>query len=135
MPFDLFSWRLQMRTKPFFRVVFIALMLLLAVTTPAQAPISSAPAGPPKTQVEEVKEMVQGVEIIDPYRWLEDQNSPQTRAWIEAQNSSRSTPWELRQPVMGAISSPSAPLIRTNPSFSCAKVSTARTSCWSTRWL
>ncbi len=76
-----------MRTKPFFRVAFIALMLLLAVTTPAQAPISSAPAGPPKTQVEEVKEMVQGVEIIDPYRWLEDQNSPQTRAWIEAQNS------------------------------------------------
>src|SRR5258708_39745607 len=62
-------------------------MLLLAVTPPAQAPMNSGPAGPPKTQVEEVKEMGQGVEIIDPYRWLEDQNSPQTRPWIEAQNS------------------------------------------------
>jgi prolyl oligopeptidase len=27
------------------------------------------------------------VEITDPYRWLEDQNSPETRAWIDAQNA------------------------------------------------
>ncbi len=77
-----------MRNKPFFRVAFISLMpvLSLVLTALGQAPVS-APAGPPKTEVNEVKEMVQGVEIIDPYRWLEDQNSPQTRAWIEAQNS------------------------------------------------
>jgi prolyl oligopeptidase len=48
---------------------------------------SSAPAAPPKTTVNEVKEMVQGTEIVDPYRWLEDQNSPETRAWIDAQNA------------------------------------------------
>src|SRR6478609_6728257 len=41
----------------------------------------------PKTAVNEVKETVQGTEIIDPYRWLEDQNSPETRAWIDAQNA------------------------------------------------
>jgi protease II len=33
-----------------------------------------------------VKETLNGVEITDPYRWLEDQESPKTRAWIEAQN-------------------------------------------------
>jgi prolyl oligopeptidase len=44
-------------------------------------------AAPPKTTVNEVKEMVQGTEIIDPYRWLEDQNSPETRSWIDAQNA------------------------------------------------
>jgi prolyl oligopeptidase len=30
--------------------------------------------------------MLHGVEIADPYRWLEDQQSPETRAWIDAQN-------------------------------------------------
>src|SRR5258708_7930723 len=42
---------------------------------------------PPKTPVNEVKEVVQGVEITDPYRWLEDQNSPETRSWIDAENA------------------------------------------------
>jgi prolyl oligopeptidase len=41
---------------------------------------------PPKTRVGDVKEVVQGIEIADPYRWLEDQQSPETRAWIGAQN-------------------------------------------------
>lgn len=31
--------------------------------------------------------MLHGVAIADPYRWLEDQQSPATRAWIEAQNA------------------------------------------------
>lgn len=35
--------------------------------------------------VQPVTETMHGVAITDPYRWLEDQNSPQTRAWIDAQ--------------------------------------------------
>ena len=42
--------------------------------------------GPPSTRRDDFKETVQGVEIADPYRWLEDQQSPETRAWIDAQN-------------------------------------------------
>jgi prolyl oligopeptidase len=41
---------------------------------------------PPDTRQDNYKEILHGVEIIDPYRWLEDQNSPETRNWIEAQN-------------------------------------------------
>lgn len=41
---------------------------------------------PPKTRTDNVKEILHGVEIVDPYRWLEDQESPETRAWIDAQN-------------------------------------------------
>ncbi|HYL97827.1 MAG TPA: prolyl oligopeptidase family serine peptidase [Blastocatellia bacterium] len=40
----------------------------------------------PKTRVEPVSEEIHGVNITDNYRWLEDQNSPETRAWINEEN-------------------------------------------------
>jgi prolyl oligopeptidase len=42
-------------------------------------------ATPPLSAVEPVLDVLHGVPITDPYRWLEDQNSPQTRAWINEQ--------------------------------------------------
>ena len=46
-----------------------------------------AVAAPPPTHVEPVTEILHGVEVTDPYRWLEDQNSPRTRAWLEEQTA------------------------------------------------
>ncbi len=40
---------------------------------------------PPYTRVEPVTDVLHGVPITDPYRWLEEQESPQTRAWLAAQ--------------------------------------------------
>jgi prolyl oligopeptidase len=40
---------------------------------------------PPATPVEPVTEVLHGIKITDPYRWLEDQNSPRTRKWLEEQ--------------------------------------------------
>ena len=42
-------------------------------------------AQPPKTRAEDFTETLHGVTIGDPYRWLENGGSPETRAWIEAQ--------------------------------------------------
>lgn len=42
---------------------------------------------PPPTPVEPVTEILHGVPITDPYRWLEDQNSPRTRKWLEEQTA------------------------------------------------
>ncbi len=41
---------------------------------------------PPNTRREPIKEKFHDVEIIDPYQWLEDQQSPETRTWIDEQN-------------------------------------------------
>ena len=40
---------------------------------------------PPFTPTEPVIDVVHGIEITDPYRWLEDQNAPRTRQWIGEQ--------------------------------------------------
>jgi prolyl oligopeptidase len=40
---------------------------------------------PPHSHVEAVTDFLHGVPVSDPYRWLEDQESPRTRAWIQAQ--------------------------------------------------
>jgi prolyl oligopeptidase len=45
----------------------------------------AATGGPPETPVHPVTDTLHGVTITDPYRWLEDQNSPETRAWLDAQ--------------------------------------------------
>ena len=39
----------------------------------------------PHTPVDAVTEILHGVAVTDPYRWLEDQESARTRAWIAAQ--------------------------------------------------
>lgn len=49
---------------------------------------SDIPRGghPPSTRAGDVKESFGNVEVTDPYRWLEEQNAPETRAWIDEQN-------------------------------------------------
>ena len=42
-------------------------------------------APPPRADVEPVTEILHGISVTDPYRWLEDQDSPRTRGWIEEQ--------------------------------------------------
>ncbi len=67
----------------------LSLLLLAAVALCYQSGfVTSAQRmlAPPKTRIDNVKENLHGVEIADPYRWLEDQDSPETRAWINEQN-------------------------------------------------
>ncbi len=42
---------------------------------------------PPVTRTDNVVDNYFGTKVADPYRWLEDQNSPETRAWITRENN------------------------------------------------
>src|SRR3954467_7284435 len=64
------------------RVLVVALVAMFFLLQIAFAQDKQAPP----TRRDDVKETLHGVTIEDPYRWLEDQNSPDTRQWIESQN-------------------------------------------------
>jgi prolyl oligopeptidase len=66
------------------REVFIMLLLLTGFIAPAGW---SRNPEPPATRREDVVDDYNGVRVPDPYQWLEDQNSPETRKWIEAQDA------------------------------------------------
>ncbi|MEB2312884.1 MAG: prolyl oligopeptidase family serine peptidase [Sorangiineae bacterium] len=63
-----------------------------AAPPPAQAtPAAAAPARPdygyPATRRDDVRETLHGVTVSDPYRWLEDEKSPEVRAWMAAEDA------------------------------------------------
>jgi prolyl oligopeptidase len=61
----------------------LAASLLVALPAAAQ----KLPAGcPPQAKTDNVVDLLHGVHVPDPYRWLESQYSPATRAWIAAEN-------------------------------------------------
>ncbi len=59
-----------------------------ALTDPPEPVVAKQPRFhyPPTARVEHVDDY-HGTQVADPYRWLEDANSPQTQAWVEAQNA------------------------------------------------
>ncbi|MFZ0520152.1 MAG: prolyl oligopeptidase family serine peptidase [Candidatus Acidiferrales bacterium] len=64
----------------------LPILLLIASVTAVNAQ-DAKPKCPPPARVDDVKETIHGTVVSDPYRWLEDQTSPETRAWIDAENA------------------------------------------------
>src|SRR6516225_6828887 len=72
------------------RSVCLFVMALILVAVAADVPSIRGGNGitlppPPPTEVKSVTDDVNGTRITDPYRWLEDGKSPETRAWIDSQ--------------------------------------------------
>jgi prolyl oligopeptidase len=59
----------------------LAMALAISSVLAAQLPLNY-----PQTRKAEVVDDFFGTKVADPYRWLEDDNSPDTKAWVEAQN-------------------------------------------------
>ena len=63
------------------RVLWLSALALLGVACGRPYP------PPPETAQDPVVDTLHGVVLTDPYRWLENQDSPETRAWIAEQNT------------------------------------------------
>lgn len=63
------------------KAILSNLALIFSVMSFAQNSITY-----PKTAKQEVKENYHGTTVADPYRWLEDDNSAETKAWVQEQN-------------------------------------------------
>src|ERR1700678_713555 len=68
------------------KIFLFSFLISLASVNSVKAQDAS-PKCPPVTRIDDVKETIHGTVVSDPYRWLEDQTGPETRAWIDAENS------------------------------------------------
>ena len=67
--------------------ISILLAALVSAASPAFAFAQPAPIKYPDTRKADQSDSYHGAAIADPYRWLEDTDSPETGRWVEAQNS------------------------------------------------
>ena len=68
------------------RSVSVPLVLLILAIAWICSPTSAQNLQYPQTKKVDHFDTYFGVKVADPYRWLEDENSPETRQWIEEQN-------------------------------------------------
>ncbi len=68
------------------RRVSVPLVLLTLAVAWICSPTSAQNLQYPQTKKVDHVDTYFGVKVADPYRWLEDENSPETRQWIEEQN-------------------------------------------------
>src|SRR6185295_8692710 len=81
-----------------FSRAFLALALLAMLSLAASTPLQlvhaqrsgegggSSPLTYPESKKVDVVDDYFGTKVADPYRWLEDDRSPEVAAWVEAQN-------------------------------------------------
>src|SRR5678815_2170629 len=65
------------------QTVFLTLGTVALLTGPI---LAGDKLGYPATKKVEQTDQLHGVTVSDPYRWLEDDNSAETKTWVEAQN-------------------------------------------------
>src|SRR5262245_23085523 len=65
---------------------FLLSLAMLAMPNALSAQEKKLPPYP-ASKTEPVNDRLHGVEVPDPYRWLEDGNAPAVKEWVEKQNA------------------------------------------------
>lgn len=73
--------------SPLFNVVVPALLALAMAPASAQSSGQGPALSYPATRTVDHVDTYHGTRVTDPYRWLEDDNSADTKTWVEAQNA------------------------------------------------
>jgi len=60
---------------------------VLAIALAAAQTVDAQRLAYPAARTTDQVDVYHGTRVADPYRWLEDTDSPETRAWIEAENA------------------------------------------------
>jgi len=85
----------MIQTKPSCRFAFkdsylLFCCLLFLVVNICVVPVNSQEKAmstkPPKARADNVVETIHGQKVEDPYRWLEDAESEETKKWVDEQN-------------------------------------------------
>src|SRR5271170_7068604 len=69
-------------SRPFFLCLLMTLTIATTLSNSAYAQGLPYPAARKSDQLDNYH----GTKVADPYRWLEDDNSPETAAWVKAEN-------------------------------------------------
>src|SRR5258708_19047921 len=65
----------------------LSLTLVIAACAAAERPLPQRAAdAPPSTRTVAQVDTIHGVRVPDPYRWLEEEKSPEVQAWMAAQD-------------------------------------------------
>ena len=65
--------------------LFASTFILLAAVLASDTPKTPTTSGPPKVKVEVVTDDLHGHKIQDPYRWLENSDSPDSQEYVREQ--------------------------------------------------
>src|SRR5689334_18942244 len=57
----------------------------IAAAAPSPAPPTSPPPGPPVARTVDVVDHQFGIDVPDPYRWMEGADNPEYKTWLAAQ--------------------------------------------------